>query len=216
MALQTKPQADARRRWLDAAVVMRLLFLTVLLHEFGHCFGARSVGGDATDVLLWPLGGLASVEVPQNPRANLVTAAAGPFVNFVLCVLCGLLLYFAVNVQPIWNPLDGYVHRGNVVNNHQVAGMVQLFDWDGQVKEFLPYSPQVLLVNLFYVNWLLMLINMVLIGFPLDGGRIFQSILWFFFTYRQATFAAVIVGFVVAVIVGLYAIVQQEVLAAPA
>ncbi len=206
VALQTKPAPMPEGAWLDATVVMALLFLTVLLHEFGHCFGARSVGGDATDILLWPLGGLASVEVPQNPRANLITAAAGPFVNLVLCVLCGLLLYFAVGVQPIWNPLDGYVNRG-------VTGTVQLLDWEGHPKDFLPYSPQVLLVNLFYVNWLLMLINVVLIGFPLDGGRIFQSILWFFFTYRQATFAAVIAGFVVTVIVGLYAIVQQEVLA---
>src|ERR1043165_6411558 len=44
--------------WIDASMLMALLFLVVLLHEFGHCFVARSVGGEATEVLLWPLGGL--------------------------------------------------------------------------------------------------------------------------------------------------------------
>ena len=46
-----------------------LLFGIILLHEFGHCFGARYVGGDAKEILIWPLGGLAFVEVPHNPRA---------------------------------------------------------------------------------------------------------------------------------------------------
>src|SRR5947207_3103150 len=36
-------------------------FGLVLLHEFGHVFACRSVGGTADRVLLWPLGGLAFV-----------------------------------------------------------------------------------------------------------------------------------------------------------
>src|SRR5205823_12942939 len=51
--------------WVDATLVMTILFLSVLLHEFGHCFAARSVNGDANEVLLWPLGGLARCEVPH-------------------------------------------------------------------------------------------------------------------------------------------------------
>src|SRR5260370_2079061 len=65
--------------WIDAAIVMALLFVSVVLHEFGHCFGARLVGGDAQDIPGWPLGGLANCQVPQNPRANLLTAAAWRF-----------------------------------------------------------------------------------------------------------------------------------------
>jgi stage IV sporulation protein FB len=190
-----------------------LLFVSVVLHEFGHCFGARSVGGDAQDVLIWPLGGLANLEVPQTPRANLITAACGPLVNLVLCIACGLLLYFACSpgIEPTWNPLAGYVCRGNA--GPSFPSVVQLPTWQGGVEQFQPYSLPVLLTHLFYVNWLLLVINVVLIGFPLDGGRIFQSILWFFVGYRRATFAAVIAGIVVTVVVGLYAIVYQEVLA---
>src|SRR3712207_6172761 len=43
-----------------------VVFVTVLLHEYGHCFGARYAGGDAKEILIWPLGGLAFVEVPHT------------------------------------------------------------------------------------------------------------------------------------------------------
>src|SRR5947208_1176837 len=71
---------------LDATVVMFLLFGSVLLHEFGHCFAARSVDGDASEILLWPLGGLAFCDVPHTPRAHIVTVLGGPMVNLFLCV----------------------------------------------------------------------------------------------------------------------------------
>src|SRR5947209_2352060 len=64
--------------WLDATMMVGLLFIAVLLHEFGHCFGARLVDGEANEILMWPLGGLAYVEVPHTWNANLLTAAAGP------------------------------------------------------------------------------------------------------------------------------------------
>ncbi|MBI3268827.1 MAG: hypothetical protein HYZ53_07380 [Planctomycetes bacterium] len=61
-----------------------LLWLSILLHEFGHCFGCRHVGGTADEVLLWPLGGLAMVSPPNNRRAQLITTAAGPAVTVML------------------------------------------------------------------------------------------------------------------------------------
>src|SRR5205085_6514829 len=75
---------------LVAAVVLQgLMFLSILLHEFGHCFAARSVDGDASEVLLWPLGGLAYCDLPHTPRAHLITALGGPAVHFLLCVVTG-------------------------------------------------------------------------------------------------------------------------------
>lgn len=60
------------------------LFLIVLLHEFGHAFACRSVGGKADHIILWPLGGIAFVEPPPRPGAYLWSIAAGPLVNVVL------------------------------------------------------------------------------------------------------------------------------------
>ncbi len=69
------------------------LFLIVLLHEFGHALACRSVGGQANQIILWPLGGVAYVAPPPRPGAVLWSIVAGPLVNVVLApVLTGLLL----------------------------------------------------------------------------------------------------------------------------
>ena len=192
-------------QWIDYAVVMAVLFFSVLLHEFGHCFAARFMQGDATEILLWPLGGLANCEVPHTPRANFVVAAAGPAVNVVLGLFSVLLLFLIEpSLQPPWDPRY-CLGRG-------LDGLIPLHLWNGTSQSFAPFSPQVLLSHLFWTNWFLSLINVVLVGFPFDAGRMLQSVLWNYFGYRQATIWAVIVGFVVMFIVGVYSILANEVL----
>ena len=51
MKAATAPESPAGL-WVDATVVMLILFASILLHEFGHCFAARSVDGEATEILL--------------------------------------------------------------------------------------------------------------------------------------------------------------------
>lgn len=60
------------------------LFLIVLLHEFGHVFVCRQVGGVSNEIVLWPLGGVALGRPPPRPAAELWTIAAGPLVNVIL------------------------------------------------------------------------------------------------------------------------------------
>ena len=67
-----------------AAIEYVGLFAIVLLHEFGHAFACRSVGGRAEQIVLWPLGGLAFVDPPPRPGAVLWSIAAGPLVNVIL------------------------------------------------------------------------------------------------------------------------------------
>src|ERR1700691_647100 len=69
------------------------LFLIVLLHEFGHSLACRQVGGQANQIVLWPLGGVAYVDPPARPGATLWSIAAGPLVNVALFpLLSGLIL----------------------------------------------------------------------------------------------------------------------------
>src|SRR5579864_6201281 len=58
---------------LEILGLLGLLFASVLLHEFGHCYGAYLVDGEANEIMLWPLGGLAYTDVPHTPWANFVT-----------------------------------------------------------------------------------------------------------------------------------------------
>jgi Zn-dependent protease len=89
--------------WIETIILLGLLFFSVLLHEFGHVFAARSVDGDASEVLLWPLGGLAMLEVPHTPRANFVAAAGGPVVN-VLLAATAVAALAAFSMLPSFKP----------------------------------------------------------------------------------------------------------------
>ena len=80
-------------------LAMVCLFGIVLLHEFGHCLACRKVGGQADEILMWPLGGLAFCQPPNNWRAHLTTAVGGPMVNVVICVTAGTMLVLITGGQ---------------------------------------------------------------------------------------------------------------------
>src|SRR3954462_11645116 len=84
-----------------ALIWVVMLFVIVLLHEFGHCFAARRVDGEADEILMWPLGGLAYVSVPHSPRANLITAVGGPLVNVGICLAAAGALFAASYLPPV-------------------------------------------------------------------------------------------------------------------
>jgi Zn-dependent protease len=101
--------------WLDMFLLsFVVLFGSVLLHEFGHCFGARYMDGDAREILIWPLGGLAYVDVPHRARALFVMVAAGPAVNVLICLVCAGALA-AAGFVPSLNPLAD-PHRAEMTN----------------------------------------------------------------------------------------------------
>jgi Zn-dependent protease/CBS domain-containing protein len=83
----------------EGVLFVLLLFLCVLLHEFGHVFAARRYGVRTPDVTLWPFGGIASLErIPEKPSEELVVAIAGPLVNVAIAAV--LLVVVGANVDP--------------------------------------------------------------------------------------------------------------------
>lgn len=135
--------------WLIAIVVG-----TVLLHELGHCLAARSNGGEAYEILLWPLGGLAFTAGDKNtPRDWAWVAMAGPLMHLPLSLICILLLanhQHAITLAD-FNPLGEW----NVPGTSQTANLL-----------YLAFKLQVLL---FCLN--------MLPAYPLDGGQIFLAVL---------------------------------------
>jgi Zn-dependent protease len=85
------------------------LFGSILLHELGHAFAARRVGGRADEILLWPLGGLAFCDCPPTWRANLVVAAGGPLVTVLIVGASALVFRF---VDPGRSP---YLNAAGIV-----------------------------------------------------------------------------------------------------
>lgn len=77
---------------------MVLLFLCVLLHEFGHIFTARAFGVSTPFVTLLPIGGVAQLErIPEEPGQEFLIAIAGPLVNVAIAVV---LVLFGANLTP--------------------------------------------------------------------------------------------------------------------
>lgn len=155
---------------LGSVVLVLAFFFCVLLHEFGHAFAARQFGIGTRDILLLPIGGVASLErMPRKPWQELWIAVAGPLVNVVIAIAIavGLMLFAATEISPL--------------------------------KRFL--------FHLMLGNLLLVAFNMVP-AFPMDGGRVFRSVMAMFLPYARATVIAATVGKWCALLFVIYSLVS--------
>ena len=115
---------------------MALLFLCVLLHEFGHIFTARIFGVKTPDVILLPIGGVARLErIPEKSGEELLIAVAGPAVNVAIAAV---LVFFAgasldpSHLESIESDKVGLVERLAAVNVFlALFNLIPAFPMDG-------------------------------------------------------------------------------------
>lgn len=129
------------------------IFFSVLLHELAKAWVTKLVGGQTDEIVLWPLGGL-TLSNSNSAWAEFRIALAGPLSNIPLIGLFGLL--FSI------------IRPENVAFNRVIDVMV-LNTVNGFLAE--------LSLHAFISNIVILLANVIMPTYPLDGGRLLSSLL---------------------------------------
>jgi len=133
-----------------------LLFSTVLMHEFGHALATSRLGGEVTQIVLWPAGGL-TIQGPDHVNAcgDLKVAVSGPLVHLPIMV--------------VWIFLGIVCAKVNGGDSDELK--------DARITD----SASIFFLNLtywaFFQNLLILLANVVIPIYPFDAGRILGNVL---------------------------------------
>lgn len=140
--------------WLTAAGAAVLFLASVLAHELSHSVVARTQGIGVERITLFLFGGVSEMkEEPGTPRAEFLMAVVGPLMSLAIGV--------GATLGGIWG--------SSATVSDIVGNFPETFPTVGPLRT--------LLLWLGPVNVVLGLFNLVP-GFPLDGGRVFRSALW--------------------------------------
>jgi Zn-dependent protease len=141
--------------FLIALVLVIVLYLTLLGHEFSHALVARRIGVGCKKIVLFILGAAAFLERnPKNPSEEIKVAIAGPLAS----LLIGLSFFL----------IKGLIYEKILFEFVKIISNLNLI-WAG--------------------------FNLIP-AFPMDGGRIYRSILWKITNEKvSSTYIATFVGF---------------------
>jgi Zn-dependent protease len=158
---------------LAVALFIIVLFVCVILHEFGHALTARRFGVETIDIIISPIGGIARLKkLPEKPMHELIVAIAGPIVNLSIAIILFIVAVIA------------YSH-------------IPLPTIDNSIK-FIS-SPFGFLALLIWLNIVLFVFNLIP-AFPMDGGRILRALLSMKYGKVKGTYIASYIGRIIAII----------------
>lgn len=162
-----------------------IVFSIVLIHELFHSLVALYYKIPVPRITLTPIGGIASIEVPEDPKKEFLVSLAGPFSNILFFVV---ILIGANSLGIPLKPLSWYFD----------GGRIDLFD------------PSALMSGLLWLNFILGAFNL-LPGYPMDGGRVFRALLASRMDYLKATQIAVNVGKLIAILISLWGVLSLDI-----
>lgn len=139
------------------------VFVSIIVHEFGHGLAARRLGGEPSEIVLYSMGGLCFSRLDRpTPLKEILVSAAGPAAGFALAAL----VLVALNARYGIHPFDALAFIG--LGNGNV----------NEVYDRLPQTEiaQSFVLYLLWINCFWGIFNLFPI-WPLDGGQIAMSFL---------------------------------------
>jgi Zn-dependent protease len=169
LLLQAAPGGWIAVGFMSAGLV--ILMISILFHEFGHCWMAIRQRGHAEKILLWPLGGLSYVDYEHGPMQQIKVSGIGPLSSFALSgIFLGILV--ATGVRWSWALLLPY--EGWTPPEYSIT--------------------QIFLLHGARLNLYLALFNLVVPAYPLDGGQVLFGLLTLKFGRIRAAQAMVLIS----------------------
>ncbi len=146
---------------------MCCVFVSILVHEYGHGLTAKAFGSSPS-IVLWGLGGLCySQSERQTPSQRLAVVLMGPGAGFLLCAVVMAVTTLLVGVTPI---------------EHLETALQAVWIGSGSLtigEKFRTEMGLNIYWNLVRINLMWGLVNLLPI-WPLDGGRVSEILLsWY-------------------------------------
>jgi Zn-dependent protease len=139
--------------YLTTVISVLLLFVSLILHEFGHALVARRQGIGVDEIDLYLFGGLTRMNRDAaTPGEDFKVSAAGPLATLGVILVC-----LAIDLA--------------IVGPHRLTHAIAL-DQD------ITITPVLLSLSWLLPTNVLLLVFNLMPAYPLDGGRIARSIIW--------------------------------------
>mmetsp|Transcript_11393 Transcript_11393/g.25527 ORF Transcript_11393/g.25527 Transcript_11393/m.25527 type:complete len:302 (-) Transcript_11393:159-1064(-) len=154
----------ASARYLDAAFSLFILtlygpvlLLTIVIHELGHAWMTKRLGGDVGGIVLWPLGGFALCGPTDcGASGDFKVSIAGPLTH--------------IPQMAFWIAMYAAFAKGDFSRFDMSYYLNELSE--GGASFFAVLSQQAFWTNLF-----IMAFNLFVPAYPLDGGRCLADLL---------------------------------------
>lgn len=142
--------------WGTALVSGVLFFASLLAHELAHSVVSQHYGYPVPRITLFLFGGMAEMgQEPDKPGVEFQVAIAGPLMSVVISLACSAAVALMVEDASVIEQ----VSAGDTTALATLGPVETSLLWLGSI------------------NMILAIFNMIP-GFPMDGGRVFRSIMW--------------------------------------
>ncbi len=154
------------------ALWMACVFVSILVHEYGHALMAKRFYGSPS-IVLWGMGGLCFSQGERTPRQRLAVILSGPGAGFALLALVILITSLVCRITPVEQLRVIGAMFGLTRVPAEVPAKLQTVFHLGERGVFFALYTYFFLVE---INLLWGLLNLLPI-WPLDGGQAAQTLL---------------------------------------